>query len=100
MQIIPLADVYSQALNVSLGGQSCTINVYTKSTGLYLDLYVLDSLIIGGVVCQNLNLIVRSSYLGFIGDLMFEDTQGVNDPSSPGLGTRYLLCYIEPSDLT
>ena len=40
-----------------------------------------------------------SSYLGFVGDLMFSDTQGTSDPSSPGLGTRYLLMYIEASDL-
>lgn len=99
MQIIPIADTYAQTLRVQLDGQSCTINLYQQSTGLYCDLLINDSLIVGGVICQNLNKVVRSTYLGFVGDLCFMDTQGLNDPSSPGLGTRYLLAYLEASDL-
>jgi hypothetical protein len=106
MQIIPIVDTYSQTLSVQLAGQNCTINLYQKSTGLFCDLYVNGSLLIGGVICQNLNLIVRSLYLGFAGDLFFYDTQGTyaipstgSDPSSPGLGTRYLLLYLEVTDL-
>jgi hypothetical protein len=106
MLIIPIADTPSQTLNILLAAQSCTINLYEKSTGFYCDLYVSDVLIIGGVICQNLNRIVRSVYLGFVGDLMFYDTQGTTtvpstglDPTSPGLGTRYLFCYLSQSDL-
>ena len=99
MQILPLADLYSQTLSATLAGQSCRINVYQKATGLFLDLYVADLLIVGGVLCQNANLIARDGYLGFIGDLMFLDNQGRTDPSSPGLGTRYSLCYLETADL-
>jgi hypothetical protein len=51
-----------------------------------------------GVACQNLNRLVRLDYLGFIGDLIWQDTHGTNDPTSPGLGTRYQLCYIESTD--
>lgn len=99
MQIVPVIDAYSQTLTATLGGQSCRIDLKTRSTGLYCDLYVNDVLKVGGVVCRNLKLIVINSYLGFIGDLMFSDTQGADDPSSPGLGTRFLLFYIEASDL-
>ena len=99
MQIVPLLDVPSQTRSIILGSQACRIDLKTRSTGLYCDLYVGDTLIIGGVVCHNLTLIVIDSYLGFVGDLMFSDTQGAKDPSSPGLGTRYLLFYIEASDL-
>ena len=49
MQIIPLQAVPSQTLNVNLNNQACTINVYQKSTGLFIDLLVNDALIIGGV---------------------------------------------------
>jgi hypothetical protein len=42
---------------------------------------------------------VRSAYLGFVGDLCFFDTQGTEDPTSPGLGTRYLFVYLEAADL-
>lgn len=106
MQIIPVTDVYSQSLTVQLAGQNCQINLYQKSTGFFCDLYVNNSPIITGVICQNLNRIVRSLYLGFAGDLMWYDTQGSLatpstglDPSSPGLGTRYLFCYLSVADL-
>jgi len=69
------------------------------STQIFCDLYVNNTLIIGGVVCQNLNRIVRDLYLGFIGDLIFQDTQGTSDPFSPGLGTRFQFCYLEVADL-
>jgi hypothetical protein len=93
-QIIPIIDTPNQLINTSLGGQQCTINLYQKSTGLFCDVNVNNVLIISGVICQNLNRIVRDSYLGFIGDLYFFDTQGLSDPASPGIGTRYLLKYL------
>lgn len=95
MKIVPLVAVASQTLTVQLGGQPCRINVYQKSTGLYVDLYVSDQLIIGGVLALDRNRIVRSAYLGFLGDLEFADTQGREDPVSTGLGSRFLFCYIE-----
>jgi hypothetical protein len=99
MLVIPVNDTYSQTLTVSLTNQPCTIALYQKSVGVFCDLYVSNSLIIGGVICKNLNRIVRDLYLGFIGDLAFYDTQGASDPSSPGLGTRYLFFYFQLSDL-
>ncbi len=95
MQIVPLTDTPSQTVQVTLGNQSCTISVYQKRTGLFLDVSVNGVLLIGGVICQNLNFIVRDAYIGFIGDLIFQDTQGSSDPTTPGLGSRYLLCYDE-----
>jgi len=99
MQTIPISDVYSQTLSAQLGGQNCKISIYQKSTGLFCDLYVSDALIIGGVLCLNLVRIVRDAYLGFVGDLFFMDGQGSADPVSPGLGSRYVLYYLEAGDL-
>ena len=90
---ITLAPVPAQAVSVSLGGQTCQINVYQKRTGLYLDLGVNNVPIIYGVLCLNANLIVRDAYLGFVGDLIFYDTQGSNDPDYTGLGGRFQLLY-------
>lgn len=99
MEIIPLDPVPSQTLTVSLTNQTCQIAIYQKAYGLFCDLYVNNVLIIGGVICENLNRIVRSLYLGFQGDLMFIDNQGSSDPFWTGLGTRYSLAYLSPSDL-
>ncbi len=99
MKIVPVTDTYAQSLSVTLAGQSCRIDLSQKSVGLVLDLYVNDTLIIGGVLCLNRARVVRSLYLGFVGDLVFIDTQGTSDPTSPGLGSRFLLYYLETSDL-
>ncbi len=98
--VIPLTDAPSQTVNVTLGGQACRINVYTKSINepieqqiptsppayenvnpVFLDLYLGDALVIGGVVCRNSSLILMDTYLGFVGDLSMIDTSGAfEDP--------------------
>src|ERR1700744_2731252 len=94
-QVVPLRDVPAQTINVTLNSQACEITVYTKSINVpiqgpddiasdpnptyeninpvFLDLYVNDALIIGGVLCLNQTRIVRDAYLGFVGDLAFMD---------------------------
>lgn len=99
MKEVPLIDADAQSFFTSLGGQQCRIELRQRSTGLYLDVRVEDTPIVLGVACRNLVRVVRDDYLGFIGDLVFFDTQGSNDPVSPGLGSRFLLQYLEPADL-
>ena len=100
MEIIPLQPLPSQSVTVQLAGQNCQINVYQTAYGLFVDLYINSTLIIGGVIGENLNRIVRDAYLGFIGDLCFIDNSGLGaDPYYTGLGTTYSLAYISASDL-
>src|SRR5580700_2690599 len=99
MQIIPLQATPNQTFSVGLNQQQCRINVYQKQPGLFFDLYLSDVAIITGVLCLNLNLLVRNSYLGFIGDFAFVDNQGTNDPDYTGLGSRYQLVYLEIGDI-
>lgn len=108
MFVIPLQPIPNQTVSVILGAQACSIKVYQRTTGLYVDLYVNNVLIIGGVLGLNLVKIVRDAYLGFVGDLCFCDVQaptladGSVDFSSPdftGLGSRYLFLYLEVTDL-
>lgn len=96
---IPITDTAAQKISVSLANQNVRIELYQKTTGLFCHVYVSDSLVVGGVLCLNLNKIVRDAYRGFVGDLFFWDSQGSNDPSHPGLGTRYQLLYLEASEL-
>lgn len=95
-QVIPLNAVPSQTLSVTLAGQAFTLNVYQKSTGLFMDVYINDALIAGGVLGLNGVRIVRDAYLGVIGDFAFVDTQGSDDPTYTGLGSRWLLVYVNP----
>ena len=99
MMFVPLQPLPNQAVSVALNNQPCQINVYQKFFGLFLDLYVSNTLVIGGVLCLNLNRVVRSAYLGFQGDLGFWDTQGSQDPYYTGVGSRYQLVYLTPADL-
>lgn len=99
MIIVPLNATPSQKLSVLLAGQNCQIAVYQKTTGVYLDLLINNAAVKTGIVCRDRVKLIRHAYLGFVGDLAFFDTQGVNDPTYDGLGARYQLVYLEASDL-
>lgn len=53
---------------------------YENTNPIFVDLYVSDALVIGGVLLQNRNAVVRNSYLGFVGDIAVIDTEGNSDP--------------------
>ncbi|MGJ2639706.1 phage baseplate plug family protein [Salmonella enterica subsp. enterica serovar Paratyphi A] len=99
MLIVPLQAVPNQAVRVQLNGQNCQVNVYQERQGLFLDLLVDNAPMVSGVICQRVNRIVRDAYLGFVGDLMWLDTQGTGDPKYSGIGARYFLAYLTPGEL-
>ncbi|HEY6019613.1 MAG TPA: hypothetical protein VIY48_06855 [Candidatus Paceibacterota bacterium] len=66
---------------------------------LFIDVAVDNVPIVSCVPCLNLQRVINADYLGFVGDLRFNDTQGTNDPTYDGLGTRYVLNYLEASEL-
>ena len=99
MLILPITARPAQKFSVLLAGQNCQISVYQKTTGLYLDLSINNAPIKSGIVCRDRVLLIRHAYLGFIGDLTFFDTQGVDDPEYSGLGARWQLVYLEAGDL-
>ncbi|TAL90900.1 MAG: hypothetical protein EPN62_00760 [Candidimonas sp.] len=100
MRTIPLQSIPSQTLDVQLSNQNCTINVYQKTTGLYLDLLINNAAVKTAILCRDRVKLIRDEYLGFIGDLVFVDTQGLNDPDYTGLGVRFVLVYLESGDLS
>lgn len=99
MLLVPTKALASQTLQVSLATQNVTLNIYQTAYGLFMDVYVGNTLIIAGVICENLNRIVRSLYLGFVGDFGWFDTEGAADPIYYGLGTRWQLIYLDAADL-
>jgi hypothetical protein len=110
MLIVPVLAVPNQTLAVLLGGQSCqiTLNTRGRNPRLYASLTINNTAsIINNVICENGNRLVRYPYLGFVGDLMFVDSQSTfdadgnligQDPEYTELGSRYLLEYIEDGE--
>lgn len=98
MQIIKISAIPAQSFNVVLEQQNCTINIYQKSTGLYLDLLLGKKKIITGSLCRDRVKIIKGKHKGFVGDLTFVDKEGATDPEYSKLGTRYFLAYIEKTD--
>jgi hypothetical protein len=98
--IIPLSPVATQVATVQLSGQRTRLEVFQKRPGMFLNLFVNDAPILYGAPCRDRVFIVRDAYLGFIGDLAFEDVVNLEAPLDPyytGLGTRFLLTYWPPS---
>lgn len=97
---VPLIAVASQTLGIVLDGQNCQLSVYQKNTGVYVDVLLDGVAIKTTVLCLNgMRLLEDSQYLGFVGDFVFVDTQGGNDPQYKQFGTRYQLLYLEAADL-
>lgn len=102
MIIVPLRPLPNQSAQVQLNGQACTLQIVQTAYCLFMTVFVGNKLIVPTVICENLNRIVRSAYLGFSGDFCFDDQQGNSDPIYTGLGdltARYQLVYLEPADL-
>ena len=99
MKSIPLKAVPSQKMTVLLGDQNCQINVYQKSTGVYLDLYINHEPVATTVLCLDRVRLIRQRYKGFKGDLCFVDVWGKENPSYTGFGERFLLVYIDETEL-
>lgn len=99
MITISLEPVKEQTVNVSLNQQQCSIRLVQRESAIYMDLSVNDVPLIQGVPCLYANKMVRYSYLGFSGDLIFLDSQGTSDPSYEGLGGRFKLFYMTEAEL-
>lgn len=99
MLIVPVQALPNQTLQSQLGGQAIILAIYQTTFGLFMDVTNNGVLTIAGVICENGNRIVRDVYLGLIGDFAWFDTQGTNDPIYIGLGSRYVLIYLEDADI-
>ena len=94
MLSIPLQAIPSQLCKVILAGQNCQILIYQKDQGVFVDINSNDVEIVTGVIALDIVPLVCREYLGFSGNLMFNDNQGTSDPNYSGFGTRYSLIYL------
>lgn len=99
---IPTAAVPQQTISPVLNGQSTTLNIYQlNDEGLFMDVYLNNSNIISCRICQNYNVIIGYSYLGYSGDFLWWDQQGIEDPYYTGIGPggRFGLWYFASYEL-
>ena len=94
MQQIPLQPIPSQSTKVVLGGQNCQLLVYQKPQGVFVDINADGVDISVGTIARDAVPLISREYAGFIGNLIFIDTQGSDDPSYEGLGDRWTLVYL------
>lgn len=99
MLVIPTQPVPAQSFSVTLDGQQMTFSIYQTNFGLFLDALLMNAPMITGQLCLNQEPLVQQSYLGFSGELQWVDTQGDDDPIYTGLGSRFVLVYLEAADL-
>ena len=99
MQNISIKPLKAQEVSVNLAGQSVTLRIVQRSTGLFMDIGVDNLWIAQGVLCLNCNKIVRYPYLKFSGELFFADTKGSLDPVYDELGTRFKLFYATAEEI-
>lgn len=100
MQTIGVQAIASQQLQCQLGNQAVTLAIYQFQYGLFMDVQVSGADVVTGVICENMNRIVRDAYLGFSGDFAWIDTSGAGaDPVYTSLGARWKLLYLTPADL-
>lgn len=117
MQILPLAAVPSQTFSAALSNQAVNFAVYQlgvkAAARVYMDLTSNGVSILSCRQCRAYGglpdtrarfMLVGRRYLGFLGDLLWLDTQAsattpTEDPRPSGLGTRWQLMYYTPADL-
>ena len=91
--IIPLSQVPSQQFEIVLNNQNCRFFVYQKDESVYVDLYVDDVLIFGGMRALDRQGLKIAEYLAFSGQVWFEDLNGTENPNYKGFGERWLFYY-------
>lgn len=104
MQRIPLRPVPNQSLEIVLGGQNCTLRLYTRTSAgiaaesgvdvLYCDVVCNGVMVMAGMICQDMTPIKAYDYLPFQGQLLFCDMQGDAPPHWSGLDARWVLVWL------
>lgn len=94
MQEIPLQATPSQLVKAVLGGQNCQLLIYQKAHGVFVDVNVNGTDVVTGVIARDAVPLVCRDYAGFVGNLLFIDSQGNADPEYSGLGSRFSLVYL------
>ena len=92
-QIIPLAQVPSQKILVTLNGQNCTLILRSLDGKQYLSLSVDSNPVFYNTLIVDRIPLKKYRYLPFVGDIASVDTQGQEDPDYKQWNSRFQLVY-------
>lgn len=98
MRKIPLQQTPSQKLRVVLDEQNCTILLYYRFGATYMDLYVGNTLVQQGAICQNRASIITLANATFKGSLHFLDLLGDDPPDYNLYNERFILLYVAENE--
>lgn len=99
---IPLIQAPNQELLVILGEQNCTLAIYQRNAGVFLDLSMLGGVVCRGAVCTPGQDILQVAQTVFSGALYIVDLQNQSKeqaaPHWSGLGSRWRLYYLTATE--
>jgi len=102
MMQVPLQPVPNQTLAITLARQAAQIALRQNGANIYFDLLLNNEYIVRTRICRDRQrLLLDAAYKGFVGDFVFIDTQGEDNPSYRGLGgvgSRFQLIYLEAGE--
>ena len=100
---LPLEATVNQEFLVTLGEQDCTIALYQRGAGMYLDLSSGGAAICRGAICQPGVGIIQQATAAFKGQLVLMDERsqlgGQQQPQWDGLGSRWKLYWFTPEEV-
>ena len=99
---VPVRPTPNQIFQTVLGGQNCSIRLYTRVTPagerLFCDLAVDQSPVFYGSICRDAVGLKRYAHLHFVGNLLFIDMLADEDPRWAGLGDRWRLIWLDAAE--
>lgn len=99
MQRIPIQPVSNQTLAVTLARQNVQLALRQMDGDLYITVTRGTESIVRTRICRDRQRLLQNmKYRGFVGELVFVDLHGSDDPVWPGLGSRYQLFYLEAGE--
>ena len=91
---ISIQPIPAQRVSTVLSNQNCQIALNQKAQGIFVDINVNGVDVSLGVLARDGVPLNACPYSSFTGNLFLIDTQGSEDPSYSGLGSRWLLLYL------
>jgi hypothetical protein len=65
---------------------------------VFVDISVEDVDVVVSVIARDAVPLMCREYVGFVGNILFIDTQGSDDPSYEGMGSRFTLNYLTAAE--